>query len=123
MALTMGTLREEDLTITTANNIIFFTGAISQPNPGSFLDPFFKKLHNAIIENHLSNIVIDCTQLTFLNSSGIRSFVAWFLLLNALPENKKYNIDILYTKEIYWQEDCFTVLTMLNPLLLKKRTL
>jgi hypothetical protein len=122
MGLARETLREDQITITAENNVIAFIGSIASTNPGSYLDPFFKKLHNAIVSDHLPAVTLDCTQLEFLNSSGIRSFVSWFLWLNALPQNKKYNIDILYSREQTWQEDCFTALTMLNPLLLKKKT-
>jgi hypothetical protein len=92
-----------------------FSGFINHPRPGEYLAPFIDAVHNAIIEEKIKEVVVDLTDLRFLNSSGIREFVDWILRLNNLEDEEKYTIKFLCSNEHKWQDLSMTTITFLNP--------
>lgn len=93
---------------------IMFSGSINHPRPQVFMEPFIEDVHNSIISNNIPEINLDITKLRFLNSSGIREIVDWVLKMSKLPEEKKYKINFICSREHKWQESSITTLIYLN---------
>jgi hypothetical protein len=98
---------------------VYFHGKINMQNPGAIFGPFFDEMHQKIVDNGIKNVTADFTDLQFLNSSGLKSIIRWIMNDANLPDDKQYNIKILYNKEIGWQETSLTTFKDLVPDLVK----
>lgn len=98
--------------------VIKFVGSIDMEYPNKLLDPYFAALHENIIENGVDKVTLDLTELTFLNSSGIKCFVLWVMKLQGLGVDKGYKIEFLLTDDSPWQKDSIKFLLFLEPDLL-----
>ncbi len=92
-----------------------FVGDIDMQDPGVILDPLFEKVHQGCLSKGIRQVKLDFTQLTFLNSSGIKSIAKWIMKLVDLPEDKKYTITIVHNRDITWQVTSLPTLTFLVP--------
>lgn len=97
---------------------IKFVGSIDMEYPNKVLDPYFKTLHENILANKVKRIIVDFTDLSFLNSSGIKCFVLWVMKLQGLGADQGYKIDFLLTDDSPWQKDSIKFLLFLVPDLL-----
>ena len=75
---------------------IVFDGTIDMIDPYNDIYPFLKNIHNEIVENNIKNVNADFINLKFMNSSGIKTFILWLMLINEVPEEKKYVINIIH---------------------------
>lgn len=94
---------------------VSFVGDIDMQDPGIILDPLFDKIHQGCLSKGIRQVKLDFTQLTFLNSSGIKSIAKWIMKLVDLAEDKKYTIAIVHNKDITWQVTSLPTLTFLVP--------
>ncbi|MBN2444762.1 MAG: hypothetical protein JXJ04_25625 [Spirochaetales bacterium] len=113
--LNVAMVSEGGVELKTAGTTIFISGCINHPKPGNFMEPFIESVHSAIIEKGIKEIIVDITDLRFLNSAGIRELVDWVMKLNSLPEDKIYKIKFLCSSEHKWQESSMSTLIYLNP--------
>ena len=113
-------LHENGVEIKFNNDTLVIAGSIDNRDPGKYLNPYFSQLHNDIVDSGIKEIKVDLTQLTFLNSSGIKEFVEWIMKIEQLQENKQYNLVFLTNSELLWQESSISTLVYLNPDILKK---
>lgn len=90
-----------------------FSGTIDQPNPGVFLDPFLEKVHAQALGTPGAEVTADFTALSFLNSCGIKSLIKWIMKQTELPEEKRYPIKLLYSRQVTWQQTTLKALTYL----------
>ncbi|MBN2532795.1 MAG: anti-sigma factor antagonist [Spirochaetales bacterium] len=93
---------------------IIFSGSINHPRPQMFMEPFIEDVHNSIVDNKIKEVDLDITDLRFLNSSGIREIVDWVLKMSKLPEDSKYKINFVCSREHKWQESSISTLIYLN---------
>jgi hypothetical protein len=93
---------------------IIFAGSINHPRPQVFMEPFIEDVHNSILKNNIKEINLDITELRFLNSSGIREIVDWVLKMSKLPDDQKYKINFICSRQHKWQESSITTLIYLN---------
>jgi hypothetical protein len=92
-----------------------FIGDIDMQDPGEILDPLFDKIHTGCLSMGVTRVFLNFVQLTFLNSSGIKSIAKWIMKLVDLPEDKRYTITITHNKDITWQVTSLPTLTFLVP--------
>lgn len=95
--------------------VIRFTGNIDDANPGAFLDPALEDIHRQVLANKLDEVDANFTDLSFLNSSGIKSLIKWIMRQTELPEDQKYKIKFTYSSRITWQQTSLKALTYLAP--------
>ena len=76
----------------------------------------------ATVFERVKDIIVDITNLRFLNSAGIRELVDWVMKLNSLTEDEKYKIKFLCSSEHKWQESSISTLIYLNPEFTSKET-
>ena len=50
-----------------------------------------------------------------MNSNAIGVLIRWFVKLNPLPDDDKYKIKIIFSKDIIWQEKGLKPLLKLAP--------
>jgi hypothetical protein len=105
---------ESGIEMTAEGTTITFAGSINHPRPQVFMEPFIEDVHNSIVNNKIKEIDLDITELRFLNSSGIREIVDWVLKMSKLPEDEKYKINFVCSKQHKWQESSITTLIYLN---------
>lgn len=94
---------------------VVFSGDLDLADPGPILDPFFGKIHEEIISSSIPSVILDFNDLTFLNSSGIKTIAKWIMKLAVLPEDQKYKMIIRQNKGITWQATSLPTLTYLVP--------
>lgn len=67
----------------------------------------------------VKEVVIDLTELQFLNSSGIKHFAGWLRVASQLPPEASYGIRILSSSRVSWQRRSLNALQGFAPNLLK----
>ncbi len=77
-------------------------GSIEMQNPRSIISPYFDDVHNKILSSKIKLIEIDITELQFMNSSGIGTFIKWFVKIPPLTDEEKYQVKIIYNRNISW---------------------
>lgn len=90
---------------------IFLKGTISTVNPAVVLNPFVDAVHTHILDNAAREVRVDLTQLEFCNSSGFKSFIHWIERIQQTPEQKRYRLRFLSTKERKWQRTSLLALS------------
>jgi hypothetical protein len=104
-----------EVTDTPAGIGVAFVGDVDMQDPGEILDPLFDKIHGGCVSKGIKQVDLDFTQLTFLNSSGIKAIAKWIMKLADLSDDKKYLIRIRHNKDITWQVTSLPTLTFLVP--------
>lgn len=120
MSINMEPVNESGVLLEMKDTSLKISGNITSPNPNDFIDPFLSNMHKQIIDRGVKEITMDVTQLSFLNSAGIRCLVDWILLLEELPEDQQYTVNIIYSSKHLWQESSMSTLVYLNPSLVRK---
>jgi hypothetical protein len=82
---------------------VFIAGEIDQLSPRDFMAGFLEIVHNMALGEGLSEVKVDVTLLSFLNSSGIKEFLSWILRRNRIPPEQKYKINFLFDPTVAWQ--------------------
>jgi len=95
-------------------------GTIDYREPDKILEPFFGNLHSNILKSGIKKIEIDVTKLLFLNSSGIKEFVQWFINIELLSSDKRYQVKFLINSNLLWQESTISTIININPSFIRK---
>lgn len=95
--------------------IVNLGGVLDMEDPGVLLDPIWDKLHQIALEKKFETITLDVTQLSFLNSSGIKSLARWVLRLSQCPADQRYKVVIQQNPNITWQKTSLVTLTYAAP--------
>lgn len=89
----------------------YFRGTISTLNPASVLNPFVEAVHAHVLESGAKELRVDFTSLEFCNSSGFKSFIYWIELIQKAPEEKRYKLRFVSSKERKWQRTSLLALS------------
>jgi len=90
-------------------------GAVDVENPAAQLKPYLDALHEAAAAKQVAEVVLDFRPLTFMNSSGIKQFVAFILKDAQTGADKQYKIRVLYDQGVTWQASSLPILKKLQP--------
>lgn len=90
---------------------VYFRGTISTLNPSSVLNPFVDAVHAHVLESGAKEVRVDFTALEFCNSSGFKSFIYWIELIQKTPEEKRYKLRFVSSKERKWQKTSLLALS------------
>lgn len=105
------------------NNTLTIEGSIDSQNPNSFMDPFFKEVHEYLISNRVDEIKVDVRGLTYLNSSGIREIILWLMKIMQTPPDDQYRVVFMCNEKYTWQESAMSNFILLNEKLFSKVTM
>lgn len=94
---------------------VFIAGEIDQLSPRDFMAGFLEIVHSMALSEGLAEVKVDVTELSFLNSSGIKEFLSWILRRNRIPPEKKYKINFLFDPAVAWQPITLPRLRDLDP--------
>ena len=97
------TYSEGGARMTLAGNVLTFSGKLECADYGN-VDEFLRNVDESL---SASRCILDLTQLTFLNSSGIRSLAVFML-------GSQKEFDLRINPEITWQQETLPVLTHLK---------
>jgi hypothetical protein len=94
---------------------ICFKGSIDMILPDAKLNPYFIRIHTAVVTNGFHTIYCDVRELDFINSSGIKCFLKWVMKISQLSSDKRYTMVIYISKEMDWQELSLGFIKRLAP--------
>ena len=109
-----GEIRIELTTDQAAGLVVKFSGVIDHLNPGEFLDPLLLQIHEAAPRQQAPLVAADLSGLSFLNSSGIKSFVKWIMTQLKLEAAQRYRIEFHYSPAVTWQQSTLKALVVLS---------
>lgn len=78
-------------------------GVIDQAQPGKFLDPIVDWLHADALAHGWTGMDLDVRDLSFINSSGIKSFAGWIKKYMDTPAEGRYELSFIYKDTVTWQ--------------------
>jgi hypothetical protein len=90
---------------------IKLAGTLTKPDPAATLGVFFQHVHQDAVARRLSEVTVDVTELTFVNSSSIRLFIDWGARLKA--QASPYVLRFRTSRQITWQVTAFSALVAL----------
>jgi hypothetical protein len=95
----------------TAPNTLVMKGSITMRDPSATLSGFTRAVHDSAVGDGVKELRVDLTELSFVNSSGIRLFVDWATWLKGGGGPPPYVLRFVTDKRITWQRTSFKVLT------------
>ncbi|MBN2443375.1 MAG: hypothetical protein JXJ04_18585 [Spirochaetales bacterium] len=98
-------IKQKDIEVSADDHIIVMKGEVNQEKPELFLTPFFKK----VIAEMDRDIILDLTQLEFLNSSGIKPIIGFLIM-----RDPGYRVKIKTSPTTTWQRTSLKVLAELD---------
>ena len=87
-------------------------GTITSKEPGQDLAGFTRAAHRAALDDGLSELRIDVSELTFVNSSAIRLFIDWATWVRDFKGNA-YKLRFATSRRVTWQRTSFAALRSL----------
>ena len=79
------------------------------------IDTLLKGLHDQALQRNTREVVIDLTELEFMNSSCFKAFVTWIANVQDLEASKQYSIVFRSDPKKHWQRrslealSCFAI--------------
>jgi hypothetical protein len=103
------------LTAKLAPGEVTLEGTIAIENPNVALGGFLRQIHQAAVEDRLTELSVNVKKLTFVNSSAIRLLVDWSTWVRNEPEPQRYRLKFVTDPQVTWQKISFRVLKNLAP--------
>jgi hypothetical protein len=96
------------------------SGTLGAIDAASRVQPELLRLHDAAVANDVHHLTLDMHDVDYMNSSGIKGFVAWFLKADWSTDHR-YTIELLYNPQRSWQSVSFSAIERLVPNILRVR--
>ena len=93
------------------------TGTLDGNEATSQLQPHFLQLHEKLVAAGTKKVRLDVTAVDYMNSSGVKCFMTWFL--KAERAQAPYPIEIVFDPQRTWQYVAFTTMGRIAPKVLK----
>lgn len=94
---------------------IKLTGTIAVRDPQTTIRPYFRQLHDAACALPGHHLEVDVVDLTFVNSSAIRTFLDWTSWIQEEPEERRYALTFKTSPGVAWQRASLPALAALAP--------
>jgi hypothetical protein len=89
-----------------------FSGTITSKDPAGEVGPFIRAVHEAALADKLSELRVDVSALSFVNSSAIRLFVDWAGWVKS-AKSGCYKLRFATNRHVTWQKTSFMALKSL----------
>lgn len=89
---------------------LIFSGTITSKDPSGDVGPFLRAVHEAALIDKITELRVDVSALSFVNSSAIRLFVDW---TSWLKTDKAYKLRFATNRHVTWQKTSFMALKSL----------
>jgi hypothetical protein len=100
------------------NCTIVCSGVLDAPDSTSNLQPQLLRLHELLQGEQFKQVRLDLSAVTYMNSSAIKCFMAWFLKAER-NKDTSYGIEVVYDPQATWQYVSFTTMGRIAPRVLK----
>jgi hypothetical protein len=97
----------------TGPRAIAMRGQLDVRDPVAEVGPWVRKIHDAVAGGG-GDLVIDLTELGFVNSSGLRIFLDWLAWLTAESPERRYRLCYRISAGSSWQAAAFPAIEMLG---------
>jgi len=94
------------------------SGMLDGPDSTNVLQPQLIRLHDLLHAERFVRVRLDLSQVTYMNSSAIKCFMAWFLKAER-NKDTSYTIDVVFDPATTWQYVSFTTMGRIAPRILK----
>jgi anti-anti-sigma regulatory factor len=94
------------------------SGTLDSPDSTTILQPKLLQLHEALVAEAFTLCRLDLSAVTYMNSSAIKCFMAWFLRAERAKVTA-YIIEVVYDSQATWQYVSFTTMGRIAPKVLK----
>ena len=94
----------EGIEITAQRDVVAMKGVLSMRSPSETVTPFLRRVHMAATDAGIKKIIVDLTELRFMNSSSIRSLVDWVEWIRKEPESRRYRLVFVTKPDVTWQQ-------------------
>ncbi len=95
-------------------------GTLDVRDAAGVIQPHFLRLHEALVAASASSVRLDIHAVEYINSSGIKGFIGWFMKAErTVPP--PYQIELIYDKDRTWQVVSFAALQRLASKVLVAR--
>jgi len=115
-------LSVDGLEIETSDARVVLRGKMTSRQPEASIQPHIRKIHDAATELPLTDVEVDVTELSFVNSSAIRLFVDWAMWAKGTTDTPHYRLTFKAKEGITWQRMTLTALTSLAPTVVRVET-
>ena len=92
--------------------VVDCSGVLDAPDACATVQPQLLALHRAVVSARIPSVCLHIQDVSYMNSSGIKSFMAWFLAANQSREHH-YHIEVCYDPERRWQPISFQAMERL----------
>lgn len=94
---------------------IVLTGRLKVANPGEHLDEPLQTIHEELLSVGVHAVEVNCEELEFMNSSGLKVLIKWLSKLLKVPEEQRYHVKMVLSSEQVWQGKAFSAFLRLLP--------
>jgi hypothetical protein len=91
------------------------TGAVEMREPGEVLNPYWTAIDEEALRHRVQRVEVDLRDLSFMNSSGILTFVRWITRAKGHPAGAGYTLVLKYDRNVTWQRTSVPTLAKLAP--------
>lgn len=100
--------------------VVECSGVLDSPDASVTIQPHLLALHKAVVTAKIHSVRLDVQDLSYINSNGIKSFMAWFLAANHARDHR-YGIEVTYDPDRRWQPVSFEAMERLAPKVVQLR--
>ena len=93
-------------------NKLSLRGLLALRDPSEVVGGYFKKVHAAAEASGVAQVIIDVTELQFMNSSAIRVFIDWVQWVKG--SKSPYKMRFITDRTITWQRSTFSAVQALG---------
>ncbi|MBI3184758.1 MAG: hypothetical protein HYZ28_21690 [Myxococcales bacterium] len=90
------------------------SGILDVPDAAAHVQPHLLGLHSAVVAAKIPLVRLDVTDVEYMNSSGLKSFMAWFLIASQSKDHQ-YTIEVGYDPHRSWQQVSLRPMERLAP--------
>lgn len=96
-------------------------GTVDHVEASSLIQPVLMKLHEEVVAGSVARVQLDVQHVDYMNSSGLKGFITWFLAAEYGNNGQPYQIEFLYDRRKTWQAVSSAVMEKVAPRSLKAR--
>ena len=90
------------------------SGTLDTVDAAAVVQPQLLKLHAAVVEAKIPVVTLDLKAVEYMNSSGLKSFMVWFLTASNAKDGA-YTIEVGYNPDLSWQQMSLKPMERLAP--------
>ena len=94
--------------------VVSCAGTLDTSDAAARVQPALLKLHDAVLAAQVPRVRLEVQDVEYMNSSGLKSFMAWFLTASNVRQNR-YVIEVVFDPSRSWQQLSFKPMERLAP--------